>query len=1005
MTQATIGEAKADTGGERSLADAPCFIELQFPVSKVSKESYNERKGHQGQTLTGLGKWWGRKPLVLCRAIMLGILLPATDDPKGDRDTFLSLMTMDAAGLAARRKPVPPKEVFRRLPPSGRKEYFVAGSTEERARYLPKLRREEKEVLQSLAYASMTYDQKLDYAFRPEEIEGPSSASWDQINTHLGTSAKNLPSLVAELGVKRFGRTPRVGDAFCGGGSVPFEAARIGCDSFGSDLSPVAALLSWGALNVIGGDDDVARDVRAAQRAVYDIVDKQLAEWGIEQDGERWRADAYLYCAETRCPECGWIVPLSPSWMVGLGSRTIAVLRGNAPLRRFIIDVRSGVTLDELSAAKAHGTVKDSELICPHCTRRTPVSALRRDGLGGKDFGLRMWEAHDLVPRDDDVFGERLYCIRWMRTVTTLDETGRERQRTECEFRSVTAGDIQREQRALELLRPRFDEWQRRGFIPSRRIERGEKTTEPIRTRGWTHWHHLFTPRQLLQHGLLAEAAHNHDSTLEQRVLNLLAIGRCANWNSRLCQWGTGQARESIAQTFYNQALNAFYNYAGKSLRLLEGAWFVDFKSGAVRGNSTIQAEDARCLVERADVWITDPPYGDAINYHELSEFFLAWYGPQIQQLFPNWKDDSRRALAVSGASRDFSKAMVQCYRRLASSMPGNGIQVVMFTHQDSAVWADLALILWAAGLRVTAAWCVATETDAAGLKEGNYVQGTVILVLRKKSETAQEVFLADVYQMVEAEVRRQLDAMLALDDQEDPNFTDNDYRLAAYAAALRVLTQSPIAEIDVEHELSKERARGEESAIAGLIDNAVKIACDHLVPRGVDRDLWRELTKTERIYLAGLEQESHGEHRNGVYQELARGFGVKEYQFLLASSKANETRLKTSKELARKDLEGSGRLAGLNSDGGTIGDRKEFARSLLRQALFATFKTAETEETSAGMAWLRTEVGDYWNQRERLVQLLDYIAALGQNASMPHWHMDAESARKLAGAVRNDHV
>jgi adenine-specific DNA methylase len=39
------------------------FIETQFPVSKISKESYKERKANYSQTLTGLGKWWGRKPI------------------------------------------------------------------------------------------------------------------------------------------------------------------------------------------------------------------------------------------------------------------------------------------------------------------------------------------------------------------------------------------------------------------------------------------------------------------------------------------------------------------------------------------------------------------------------------------------------------------------------------------------------------------------------------------------------------------------------------------------------------------------------------------------------------------------------------------------------------------------------------------------------------------------------------------------------------------------------
>ena len=63
------------------------FIETQFPVSKMSKESYAERTAKQSQTLTGLGKWWGRKPLVLCRATILGLLLPATENPqKGSRN-------------------------------------------------------------------------------------------------------------------------------------------------------------------------------------------------------------------------------------------------------------------------------------------------------------------------------------------------------------------------------------------------------------------------------------------------------------------------------------------------------------------------------------------------------------------------------------------------------------------------------------------------------------------------------------------------------------------------------------------------------------------------------------------------------------------------------------------------------------------------------------------------------------------------------------------------------
>ena len=57
------------------------FMETQFPLALLSAESYKERKAGSGQTLTGLGKWWGRKPLILVRAVIVGLLMPASNDP------------------------------------------------------------------------------------------------------------------------------------------------------------------------------------------------------------------------------------------------------------------------------------------------------------------------------------------------------------------------------------------------------------------------------------------------------------------------------------------------------------------------------------------------------------------------------------------------------------------------------------------------------------------------------------------------------------------------------------------------------------------------------------------------------------------------------------------------------------------------------------------------------------------------------------------------------------
>jgi adenine-specific DNA methylase len=316
-----------------------------------------------------------------------------------------------------------------------------------------------------------------------------------------------------------------------------------------------------------------------------------------------------------------------------------------------------------------------------------------------------------------------------------------------------------------------------------------------------------------------------------------LSLAKCADWNSKLCRWNLRAIGDKSIQTFANQALNTLYNFAGRGFSALEPAWLLDLNSEELAA-SAAQPCDARLVNFVPDIWFTDPPYADAVVYDELSEFFLSWISPRIHTAFPTWYVDSRRALAVRGEHGDFRKAMVDSYRNLARRMPPNGLQVVTFTHQDAAVWAHLALILWAAGLRVTAAWCIATETDSP-LKTGNYVQGTVIMVLRQQTNT-RPVFIDDLPFEIEEEVRAQLNSMTQVDDASEPNFADADYQLAAYAAALRVLTRQPIRNLNPEAELLRSRAKGEVSPVEKLIRDAVKIACDHLVPRGLDSDTWK---------------------------------------------------------------------------------------------------------------------------------------------------------------------
>ncbi|TGM85094.1 anti-phage-associated DUF1156 domain-containing protein [Leptospira bouyouniensis] len=1135
------------------------FIETQFPVSKISKESYKERMANYSQTLTGLGKWWGRKPLVLVRATVLGLLLPSTDNPEKDREIFLRLMTMDEEGLWLRKQASGKKlsaseilqiltdeshearvlkkvEGFESLPHmlhdlrSSIRQYMSIDG--DKAKWHKSVEPKTKEELEKLAFQALYYDEKLDYCVRPEHIENLTPESWTVVNEHLGTKAKSLPELVEELGIRLFGHRPKVGDAFCGGGSIPFEAARIGCDVYASDLNPVAALLTWAGLHIIGGGPEVAKEVKEAQETIYQAVNKQVTEWGIEHNEWGHRADAYLYCVEVVDPETGWKVPLAPSWVIGEKTKTVAILEPIASEKRYRIRIQMNATDAQMKAAK-QGTVQKGYVTHPENPNPVPMSLIRRENAEG----LRLWENEDVVPRPDDVFQERLYCIRYVnqawsekwkdlqilaqsfpnklfslwqidgewahtfqektlrdlpmqisgthltevakalsaqtedavrilytalrnpdkvqskdKTIITLrsqftlfqitstleiqkdhlelvsfaldkpDATmfaaektpkkpkkGSESQPSlldsdeplyldppDTEYRYYTEpsdSDLEREERTLSLLQERFANWQELGYIPSRKIETGVETARLMRERGWTHWHHLFNPRQLL---VLGSLMNDSQKMYTSKILNstsLLRLGSLTNWNSKLCQFGVGGSRDSISQTFYNQALNTLSSYAIRGTVDMSSRWLgeqgeSDFTEKTFKSDLQAKVQNVAGNFPSeysTDIWITDPPYADAVNYHELTEFFLAWYEKHLPKLFPDWYTDSKRALAIKGDGEDFRRSMVEAYRNLANHMPENGMQVVMFTHQDAGVWADLALILWASGLRVTGAWTIATETTSA-LKDGNYVQGTVLMVLRKNN-SERTAFLDELVPEIKEEVKLQIESMSRIEDKEEPNFGDTDYQLAAYAASLRVLTSySSLGDIQIERELSRTRSKNDpKSPLEEVIENAKEVATSYLIPEGITKEQWNGLSLEERFYLKALDLESKGENKAGIFQELARSYGFREYEQVMESLTANESRPKSALEFKTN----------------LLGGDSTFGSSTLRLVLYAVFVVVDSGDPGAGKFTLQRELSGYWNKRLQVLWILRYLTRFGTR--MSHYQVLSEKAQILAGLVEND--
>ena len=987
-----------------SLKNVPALIEAVFPAQKISFEAQKERKANLGQTLTGLGSYWkGRKPLILVRAIVLGSLLPQTGDNENDLEIFEKLMAFDDHGLARRafaQNALKPKDIAARISLSNPWDYFTFTGRDDldpddrrlnlecpfdadeeglSLRWARGTSDQAKLQLIERALATFpTYEEKASFCKRPEEVDQAwlYAPIWRAVNDHYaqwGIKARSFPELVEQMGILRFGHRPRVGDTFCGGGSIPFEAARLGCDAYASDLNPVACMLTWGALHIIGADASRRAEIEARQRWVADAVDKEITALGIEHDEDGNRAKAYLYCTEVRCPQTGWLVPLSPSWVISKPRNIIAKLVPNHESKRFEIDIVTNASSAEVRDAN-QGTIREGSLVyeLDGKTYRTPVKTLRgdyRDADGNTTNALRKWEKADFKPRPDDVFQERLYAIQWVTKATVSSS------RQDTFFKAISKEDVSREAKVEKIVAENLFSWQASGRIPDMQIEPGDETTRLRRERGWTYWHHLFNPRQLLLHSIYFQHA-----TPEDYIFNAKAL----DWNSRIANWMNHW--EKTNNVFYNQALNTFFNYGTRCFLSHEAGRSFGFANSPLpHVKTTIDCKEAAELQEYCDFYVTDPPYADAVNYHEITEFFIAWLRRNPPAPFDNWVWDSRRALAIKGSGDDFRRGMVDAYRAMADHMPDNGMQCVMFTHQDTGVWSDMVGIFWAAGLQVVAAWYIATETSTE-LKKGGYVQGTVILMLRKRPAGERSGFKQRILPAVRTEVERQIESMMHLNDEVkdklgEPVFNDSDLQMAGYAAALKVLTAyTHIGGDDVTSFALRPRQRGEETVVDEIVQQAAEAANSLLVPEGLEAETWSRLTGIQRFYFRMMDMETTGASKLDNYQNFAKAFRVADYAKVMGNMAANSARLKRVTEFASRDLT----------------DSTEIGPTWLGRLIIGLQQLLAEMEPKVVVGQIQEDLPDFLEIRRQLIDMLSFIERKAPEKEV------RDAAEVLGGRLKN---
>jgi putative DNA methylase len=732
------------------------LIEEYLPIEAISAKASGEprTKGH----LSTLHIWRARRPLVACRAAVYGALVPAT-------------------------------------------QFVPEGATNGKMKSLGR------------ANAAKFVAQLCRY---PGDHRTIAEAQRQILETHAARLLCESGKQVTLEDIES-GRAPRpkVLDLFAGGGAIPLEAARLGCESHAVELNPVAHLIELCTVTFpqqFGAElaDDVerwAKKVLAATRVgVKDVLSVLALKKGkVKARSRPPKADAdevdtlsvvaHYWTRTVPCPnpQCKGTVPLyRQTWLRKKESGYVAlrpIPDHKAKVVRYEV-VRS-TTLKALGFEPGHGS-EGSATVCPFC----PTTV---EGPYVRNYG------------DTVGFGQQLMCV------IALNPEGTGKLYIADE--SLAAGEAERqtlaEQRAAEIERELGSSSLDEAILPTGNagLATGNSYLYGIKT-----FRQAFTPRQrlvLLTMGREIRRAHLAmlDSGMKEDLAKAVTtylglwLSRITDRFNTLCRWNN--AREVIqgitdmkrfAMMWDFPEVNIFGGGSGDASGSLEYITAVIRQEGQYRRPATCLRGSATELPfadASFDGVVTDPPYYDNESYSELSDVCYVWLRPAIGflypehfagQLTPKKKECVAAAYRQGGkeAARQFYedtlfKSLQQAYR---VTKPG-GILVLVYAHKTTLGWSTLVEAIRRAGYDVTEAWPLDTESKARVAHHGDAALATSIFLVGVKRERLPKGDFEDqVRPLLKEIVSERVEALW------DMGISGADLVIACVGAGLRAFTR-----------------------------------------------------------------------------------------------------------------------------------------------------------------------------------------------------------------------
>ena len=596
-------------------------------------------------------------------------------------------------------------------------------------------------------------------------------------------------------------------DPTAGGGSVPFEAVRLGLETLANDLNPVAALIERATVEWPGKHGVAIKALVEEIGAQFTtIIRKRLAGVFPDEPQDGTRPDGYLWARTIKCPYCDGLVPLSPNWRLasdGTGVRLKPHLAMGPGTEGRVCSFKIVTSAKEQSAA----TVARGDGTCPYsdCGRVIDGDEIKAQAQAGR-------------------MGEQLFTVVYKERVLTTTKTGRTREKWVRGYRATRPED----ENSTEIqarLAEKLPEWEAFDIVPSERIPDGNKTREPQRY-GMRLWCDLFSPRQLLCHGtsvevfremLDADRAAGKLSEVRQAAYGYLALSldKLLNYNSRMSVWMP--TREVVANTFNRHDFAFCWSHAemaplvvglGFDWAIEQTAKCIGELIALVRPEADRQCRDPVRRRRRGtrhspppvtitckpgdsldhiadgsiDLVVMDPPYYDNVMYAELSDFFYVWLKRTAGHVFPelfrrHLTDKDNEAVANPArfrgqkgaralAGRDYQERMASIFAECRRTLKADGVMTLMFTHKATGAWDALTKGLMEAGFVITASWPINTEAEGSlHIKDKAAANSTIFLVCRPRAEDAraeQDRYWEDVEPRVARAVRERVEEFQA---------------------------------------------------------------------------------------------------------------------------------------------------------------------------------------------------------------------------------------------------